>query len=113
MAISFLSGQAFPIAGTRMRQWIQHGLMSLWWSGLRGNGRRTDDPVSGDGADRRDAGRAARHCFGRAARDEVAPLIEAMRTARSARRLVLLLDVLTTLCQDPDTVTLANIPRSR
>ena len=48
--------------------------------------------------------------FGRAARDAVAPLIEAMRTATSARRLVLLLDVLTTLCQDPDAVPLANIP---
>jgi AraC-like DNA-binding protein len=48
--------------------------------------------------------------FGRAARDAVVPLIEAMRTATSARRLVLLLDVLTRLCQDPDTVPLANIP---
>jgi hypothetical protein len=35
--------------------------------------------------------------FGRAARDAVAPLMEAMPTASSARRLVLLLDVLTTL----------------
>jgi AraC-like DNA-binding protein len=49
--------------------------------------------------------------FGRAARDAVAPLIEAMRMATSARRLVLLLlDVLTTLCQDSDAVPLANIP---
>ena len=48
--------------------------------------------------------------FGRAARDAVASLIEAMLTATSARRLVLLLDVLTTLCQDPDIVPLANIP---
>ena len=49
-------------------------------------------------------------CFGRAARDEVAPLIEAMRTATPARRLVLLIDVLTTLCQDADAVLLANMP---
>jgi AraC-like DNA-binding protein len=48
--------------------------------------------------------------FGQAARDEVGPLIESMRTATSARRLVLLLDVLTTLCLDPDAVPLANIP---
>jgi AraC-like DNA-binding protein len=48
--------------------------------------------------------------FGRTARDTVAPLIEAMRTATSARRLVLLLDVLTTLCQDPDAVPLGNVP---
>jgi AraC-like DNA-binding protein len=48
--------------------------------------------------------------FGQAARGEVGPLIKAMRMAASPRRLVLLLDVLTTLCQDPDTVSLANIP---
>jgi AraC-like DNA-binding protein len=48
--------------------------------------------------------------FGQAARAEVGPLIEAMRMATSARRLVLLIDVLTTLCQDSDAVSLANIP---
>ncbi len=48
--------------------------------------------------------------FGQAARDAVGPLIEAMRMAASPRRLVLLLDVLTTLCQDSDAVPLANIP---
>jgi transcriptional regulator GlxA family with amidase domain len=49
-------------------------------------------------------------CFGQAARDEVAPLIEAMRTAPPARRLVLLIDALVTLCQDTEAVALANIP---
>jgi len=48
--------------------------------------------------------------FGQAARDEIGPLLQAMRMAASARRLVLLLDVLTTLCQDPDTMPLANVP---
>jgi len=48
--------------------------------------------------------------FGEAARLEVGPKIEAMRMATPARRPVLLIDVLTTLCQDPDAVSLANIP---
>ncbi len=48
--------------------------------------------------------------FGHSARDQVAPLIEAMRTETPARRLVLLLDVLTRLCQDPDAMPLANVP---
>jgi AraC-like DNA-binding protein len=49
-------------------------------------------------------------CFGQDARDEVAPLIEAMRTTTPARRLVLLISALVTLCQDTEAVALANIP---
>jgi transcriptional regulator GlxA family with amidase domain len=47
--------------------------------------------------------------FGHAVRGEVGPLSEAMRLAAAPRRLVLLLDVLTTLCQDPDAVPLVNL----
>lgn len=48
--------------------------------------------------------------FGPSARAAARPLIEAMRTAPPARRLVLLLDVLTTLCRHPDATPLANLP---
>jgi AraC-like DNA-binding protein len=48
--------------------------------------------------------------FDRAASDAVAPAFEAMRTAPAARRLVLLIDVLTTLCHCNDAVSLANAP---
>jgi transcriptional regulator GlxA family with amidase domain len=75
-------------------------------------GSRADGAISGNGPDWRNAGSRANQGlrFGQAARDEVGPLIEAMGMATSARRLVLLLDVLTRLCQDSEALPLANIP---
>ena len=48
--------------------------------------------------------------FRRSASDAVVPCFEAMRTAPPARRLALLLEVLTTLCQRQDAAPLANTP---
>jgi AraC-like DNA-binding protein len=50
-------------------------------------------------------------CFDRAASEAVAPSFEEMRSARPARRLVLLIEVLTTLCHHHEAVALANAPR--
>ena len=50
-------------------------------------------------------------CFSPATRSSVAPLIEAMRAAPPARRLLLLLQILNLLADDHETVALANIPR--
>jgi AraC-like DNA-binding protein len=49
--------------------------------------------------------------FGRGARAAAAPRIESMRAAPPALRLILLLDVLNTLCHDDDVTPLANAPR--
>ena len=49
-------------------------------------------------------------CFDRTASEAVASSFEAMRTAPPARRLVLLIEVLITLCHDHDAVPLANAP---
>ena len=50
-------------------------------------------------------------CFHRAASEAVADSFEAMRTAPPARRLVLLIEVLTTLCHFHEAEPLANAPR--
>jgi len=49
--------------------------------------------------------------FDRGASEAVASSFESMRTASPARRLVLLIEVLTTLCHYHDAVSLANAPR--
>jgi transcriptional regulator GlxA family with amidase domain len=49
--------------------------------------------------------------FDRVASEAVASSFESMRTAAPARRLVLLIEVLTTLCHFHDAVPLANAPR--
>jgi AraC-like DNA-binding protein len=49
--------------------------------------------------------------FGAPARDRVAPLMEEMRNSAPARRLLLLLEVLTVLRQDTDARVLANAPQ--
>jgi AraC-like DNA-binding protein len=49
--------------------------------------------------------------FDRRTSKVIAPLFEEIRTAPPARRLVLLIEVLTTLCQHHDAVPLANAPR--
>ncbi|BAU75870.1 helix-turn-helix domain-containing protein [Metapseudomonas furukawaii] len=48
--------------------------------------------------------------FGASTRARVRPLIEAMPEAEPGRRLMLLLDVLLSLCRDPDRLPLANAP---
>jgi AraC-like DNA-binding protein len=48
--------------------------------------------------------------FNRNASETVAPLFEEIRTASPARRLVLLIEVLTTLCHHHEAVPLANAP---
>jgi AraC-like DNA-binding protein len=50
--------------------------------------------------------------FGCDAASDVAPTINAMRTASSTRRLLLLFEVLSRLCQDRAAVPLANSPRT-
>jgi transcriptional regulator GlxA family with amidase domain len=50
--------------------------------------------------------------FDRGASGAVATSFEAMRSAPPARRLVLLIDVLTTLCRSYDATPLANAPRA-